>query len=204
VSSLRQPGVHFTPDERAELLATIEDYTDRLSVLVGNLLDMSRISADSVTPLLRAVRWDEALPPWPPEAAVEVRIPHGCPAVEADPVLLERVVANLVENALKHAPQSRIEIVAREGAPSNGRRTGELLVVDHGGGIPAERLVEAFRPFQRPGDAGGYGGGIGLGLAVAKGLTEAMGGRIVAEQTQDGGLTMRVVLPVARDGGEAT
>ncbi|MGN6404322.1 sensor histidine kinase [Sinomonas sp.] len=203
VSSLRQPGVDFDPEEQAELLATIEDYTDRLSVLVGNLLDMSRISADSVTPLLRAVHWGEALPPWPPGARVEVRVPEEAPAVEADPVLLERVVANLVENALKHAPKSAVEIDVRQGAENNGHRTGELRVVDHGGGIPAERIAEAFRPFQHPGDAGGHGGGIGLGLAVAKGFAEAMGGRIVAEETPGGGLTMRVILPLAADGGGA-
>jgi two-component system sensor histidine kinase KdpD len=200
VSSLRQPGVDFTDEERAELLATIEDYTDRLSVLVGNLLDMSRISADSVTPLLRAVRWSEALPPWPPGALVEDRVPEGGPAVEADPVLLERVVANLVENALKHAPGSPVEIEAGTGERrEDGRRTGELRVIDHGSGIPTDLLVAAFHPFQRLGDAGGHGSGIGLGLAVAKGFTEAMGGRIAAEGTPGGGLTMRVILPLAGD-----
>lgn len=207
VSSLRQPGVDFTREEQAELLATIEDYTDRLSVIVGNLLDMSRISADSVTPLLRAVRWPEVLPPWPNNAHIEDRVPDDGPAIVADPVLLERVVANLVENAVKHAPGSRVEIEAGEGSTrENGGRTGELRVIDHGGGIPPDQLVAAFRPFQRPGDAGGHSGGIGLGLAVAKGFTEAMGGRIVAEETPGGGLTMRVVLPLADgpDRAEAT
>jgi two-component system sensor histidine kinase KdpD len=150
------------------------------------------------------VRWPEALPPWPHDAHIDDRVPDEGPAVEADPVLLERVVANLVENAVKHAPGSPVEIEAGEGAArEDGRRTGELRVIDHGGGIPPDQLVAAFRPFQRPGDAGGHGGGIGLGLAVAKGFTEAMGGRIAAEETPGGGLTMRVILPLA-DGGEET
>ncbi|WP_336854562.1 sensor histidine kinase [Sinomonas albida] len=201
VSSLRQNGVDFSPEERAELLATIEDYTDRLSVLVGNLLDMSRISADSVTPLLRAVRWREVVHGWPGagQARVQDRVSAAAPAVEADPVLLERVVANLVENALKHAPDSPVELEAGVGGPGpeGGRLTGELRVVDHGGGIPPDQLLAVFNPFQRSGDSGDRAGGIGLGLAVAKGFVEAMGGRIEAEQTPGGGLTMRVILPLA-------
>ena len=198
VSSLRQPDVDFTREEQAELLETIEDYTDRLSALVGNLLDMSRISADSVTPLLRPVRWREVLPPWPKDAVVEDRVSPGCPPVEADPVLLERVVANLVENALKYAPGLPLELEAGPGeADPSGRAMGELRVVDHGGGIPPEQLMAVFNPFQRVGDASRHGAGIGLGLAVAKGFAEAMGGRISAGQTAGGGLTMRVILPLA-------
>ncbi|MEA5453560.1 ATP-binding protein [Sinomonas sp. JGH33] len=206
VSSLRQPGVDFAPEERAELLATIEDYTDRLSALVGNLLDMSRISADSVTPLLRTVRWREGIPKWPADVAarIEDRVSDGGPAVVADPVLLERVVANLVENAVKHAPGSPIELEAGlAGAGPGGRGSGELRVVDHGAGIPPEQLLAVFSPFQRAGDSGAQASGIGLGLAVAKGFAEAMGGGIVAQQTPGGGLTMRVVLPLAEDDGGA-
>ncbi|WP_415856603.1 sensor histidine kinase, partial [Sinomonas sp. G460-2] len=205
VSSLRQPGVDFSPEERAELLATIEDYTDRLSVLVGNLLDMSRISADSVTPLLRAVRWREIVHEWRGEAEGRVQdwVPAAAPAVEADPVLLERVVANLVENALKHAPESSVELEAGLSDPDPGGATaGELRVIDHGDGIPPDQILAVFSPFQRAGDSGDRTGGVGLGLAVAKGFVEAMGGRIVAGQTPGGGLTMRVILPLAAsDGG---
>ncbi|MDQ4501747.1 ATP-binding protein [Sinomonas sp. ASV322] len=205
VSSLRQPGVDFAPEDRAELLATIEDYTDRLSVLVGNLLDMSRISADSVTPLLRPVRWREGIPSWPGDVAarIEDRVADGGPTVVADPVLLERIVANLVENAVKHAPDSPIELEAGFGEPGpDGGGTGELRVIDHGAGIPPEQLFAVFSPFQRVSDSGGQASGIGLGLAVAKGFAEAMGGGIVAQRTPGGGLTMRVVLPLAEhDGG---
>jgi two-component system sensor histidine kinase KdpD len=206
VSSLRQPSVEFTPEEEAELLGTIEDYTDRLSHVVGNLLDMSRISADTVRPLLRPVVWREVIPRGlADEDRVADLIPANAPAVEADPVLLERAVANLVENALRYAPDAAVELTARSGVQDEaGRPCGVLRVVDHGAGIPPEDLLVVFRPFQRLGD-GTARGGVGLGLAVAKGFVEAMGGRIEAEETPGGGLTMSVALPLsqgaARSGG---
>ncbi|GAB3281549.1 hypothetical protein GCM10027449_22670 [Sinomonas notoginsengisoli] len=199
VSSLRQPSVGFTPEEEAELLGTIEDYTDRLSHVVGNLLDMSRISADNVRPLLRPVTWREVLPRGlPGQDRVVDLIPPNVPAVEADPVLLERVVANLVENALRYAPTGSVELLARSGvAGEDGHPCGVLRVVDHGEGIPPEDLLVVFRPFQRLGDSTAQGG-VGLGLAVAKGFVDAMGGRIEAEETPGGGLTMSVALPLAQ------
>ncbi|WP_433874618.1 sensor histidine kinase [Sinomonas atrocyanea] len=203
VSSLRQPTVEFTREEEAELLGTIEDYTDRLTGLVSNLLDMSRITADTVRPLLRPVAWRDVLPTAALAAgdAVDL-IPANEPMVAADPVLLERVVANLVENALRYAPGAAVEVRARSGVPGpDGRPCGELRVIDHGGGVPPEDLLAIFRPFQRSGDASARGG-VGLGLAVAKGFTEAMGGRIEAEATTGGGLTMVVSLPLW-EGGRA-
>jgi two-component system sensor histidine kinase KdpD len=197
VSSLRQPAIAFSQEEEAELLATIEDYTDRLSHVVGNLLDMSRISADNVRPLLRAVDWRDVLPRGlPDQDRVVDRIPDDAPAVAADPVLLERVIANLVENALRYAPADPVELTAGAAEDGEGLRRGVLRVVDHGAGIPPEDLLAVFRPFQRLGD-GAVQGGVGLGLAVAKGFTEAMGGRIEAERTPGGGLTMSVSLPLA-------
>ncbi|MDQ4488679.1 ATP-binding protein [Sinomonas sp. ASV486] len=198
VSSLRQSSVDFTPEEEAELLGTIEDYTDRLSHVVDNLLDMSRISADNVRPLLRPVAWREVVSRGVAgqERVVDL-IPANAPAVEADPVLLERVVANLVENALRYAPEAPVEITSRSGVEdADGRPCGVLRVVDHGEGIPPEDLLLVFRPFQRLGDDTAKGG-VGLGLAVAKGFVEAMGGRIEAEETPGGGLTMSVALPLA-------
>lgn len=199
VSSLRQPSIEFTAEEEAELLGTIEDYTDRLSHVVGNLLDMSRISADNVRPLLRPVAWREVLPRGlaGQERVVDL-IPANAPAVEADPVLLERAVANLIENALRYAPGAAVELTARSGVEDEaGRPCGVLRVVDHGEGIPPEDLLVVFRPFQRLGDDTAQGG-VGLGLAVAKGFVEAMGGRIEAEETLGGGLTMSVALPLAQ------
>lgn len=199
VSSLRQPSVEFSPEEEAELLGTIEDYTDRLSHVVGNLLDMSRISADTVRPLLRPVTWREVLPRGlAGEDRVADLIPANAPPVDADPVLLERAVANLVENALRYAPDAAVELTARSGVQDEkGRPCGVLRVVDHGAGIPPEDLLVVFRPFQRLGDDTAQGG-VGLGLAVAKGFVEAMGGRIEAEETPGGGLTMSVALPLSQ------
>ncbi|GAB4099412.1 sensor histidine kinase [Sinomonas halotolerans] len=203
VSSLRQPGIAFAPEEETELLATIEDYTDRLALLVDNLLDMSRITADTVRPLLRPVAWRDVIPAavTAPDRLVDL-IPANAPPVRADPVLLERVVANLVENALRYAPGELVELTARSGVPGpDGTPTGQLLVVDHGAGVPPEDILAMFRPFQRLDDAPAHGG-IGLGLAVAKGFIEAMGGRIEAEETPGGGLTMLVSLPLS-EGNQA-
>jgi two-component system sensor histidine kinase KdpD len=203
VGGLRQVGVRYTPEEEQELLATIEDCSDRLEVLVGNLLDMSRLTSDSIKPLLRPVRWYEVIPGGLhgiDPARVRVELPSNMPEVEADPGMLERVLANIVENAVKYAPESDIVLTGSAGvlgtAPVNGRPAGELRIIDHGKGIPADRVVDMFRPFQRLDDAT-QATGVGLGLAVAKGFTEAMGGRLTAEATPGGGLTMVVSLPLS-------
>ncbi|GAA1051281.1 DUF4118 domain-containing protein [Arthrobacter russicus] len=201
VSSLRQEEVHFAPDDEAELLASIESSADRLDALVGNLLDMSRISSDAVNPLLGPVRWSDAIDAallGQPEGAVRLELPPNMPAVEADPGMLERVIANVVENALKYAPDSDLVLVGTvSGIPMiDGHPASELRIVDHGRGVAAEDVVAMFRPFQRLDDVPA-GSGVGLGLAVAKGFTEAMGGVLSAEATPGGGLTMVVRLPLS-------
>lgn len=203
VGGLRQPGVRYTKEEEHELLQTIEECSDRLDTLVGNLLDMSRISSDTATPLLRPVRWYEAVSGGLRGIAtdrVRVELPANMPEVQADPVMLERVIANVVENALKYAPDSDVVLTGAAGgfalSAVDGRPAGELRIIDHGTGVPASQVLEMFRPFQRLGDAGA-GGGVGLGLAVAKGFAEAMGGRLSAEATPGGGLTMVISLPLA-------
>mgnify|MGYP000023424995 CR=1 FL=1 len=203
VGGLRQEGVRYTREEERELLATIEDCSDRLEVLVGNLLDMSRITSDSIKPLLRPVRWYEVIPGGLHGIApgrVRVELPANMPEVEADEGMLERVIANIVENAVKYAPGSDIVLAGSAGglgpATVSGRPAGELRIIDHGTGIPADRVVDMFRPFQRLDDAT-QATGVGLGLAVAKGFTEAMGGRLSAEATPGGGLTMVISLPLS-------
>jgi two-component system sensor histidine kinase KdpD len=122
------------------------------------------------------------------------------PEIDADQGMLERVVANIVENAVKYAPDSDIVVAGAAGGLSPaalaGRPAGELRIIDHGRGIPAERVLDMFRPFQRLDDATAAAG-VGLGLAVAKGFTEAMGGRLAAEPTPGGGLTMVITLPLS-------
>ena len=122
------------------------------------------------------------------------------PEIDADQGMLERVVANIVENAVKYAPDSDIVVAGTAGGLSPatlaGRPAGELRIIDHGRGVPAERVLDMFRPFQRLDDAA-QAAGVGLGLAVAKGFTEAMGGRLAAEPTPGGGLTMVITLPLS-------
>ncbi|CAH0193880.1 MULTISPECIES: DUF4118 domain-containing protein [unclassified Arthrobacter] len=203
VGGLRHDDVHYTQAEEQELLATIEECSDRLDALVGNLLDMSRITSDAVNPLLKPVRWYEVIPgslSAVPAGRVRVDLPPNMPEIDADPGMLERVIANIVENAVKYAPDSDIVLVGAAGGLSpatlGGRPAGELRVIDHGRGIPAERVMEMFRPFQRLDDAP-QTTGIGLGLAVAKGFTDAMGGSLSAEATPGGGLTMIIRLPLS-------
>ncbi|GAB3571599.1 sensor histidine kinase KdpD [Arthrobacter alkaliphilus] len=203
VGGLRQSNVHYTPAEEQELLATIEECSDRLDVLVGNLLDMSRITSDSVDALIRPVRWYEVIPAalhGIPPGRVRVELPGNMPEVDADSGMLERVIANIVENAIKYAPDSDVVLVGAAGGFSSstldGRPSGELRIIDHGQGVPAESVVRMFQPFQRLNDVPSTTG-VGLGLAVAKGFTEAMGGTLTAEETPGGGLTMVIRLPLS-------
>lgn len=202
-SSLRDKSIAFGPAEQEELLATIEHGADRLDRLVSNLLDMSRITADAVAPLLRPVYWNDVVGEALRGTASErlrVLLPDNMPPVDADPGMLERVIANLVENALKYAPESDVVIAGAVGGAGSARigdvPASELSIVDHGSGIPPEKVLAMFRPFQRADDTT-PGTGIGLGLAVAKGFTEAMGGVLLAEPTPGGGLTMVVRLPLS-------
>ena len=203
VGGLRQPGSHYTDDEQQDLLATIDECSDTLDALVGNLLDMSRITSDSVNPLIKPVRWYEVIPAalrGIPAHRVRVELPGNMPEVDADAGMLERVIANIAENAVKYAPDSDVVLVGAAGGLSHaslrGRPAGELRIIDHGQGVPAESVIRVFQPFQRLDDLP-QTTGVGLGLAVAKGFTEAMGGTLTAEQTPGGGLTMVIRLPLS-------
>ena len=205
-SSLRDPSIDWTPDDEAELLATVENGADRLENLVDNLLDLSRLQMGAVTPLLddvdlaTAVSW--ALEPLEVAGRVHVDLPRLHTVVLADTGLLDRVIANLVENALRHTPDGTpIEITAHPAEEETGRV--QLEVIDHGPGIPPGSRDALFAPFQRLGDVPD-GDGLGLGLAVARGLTETMHGRLSAYDTPGGGLTMVVDLPAARAHARAT
>jgi len=196
VTSLRQTDVDWTEAERDGLLATIEASADQLDGLVANLLDASRLQAGAVVAAPGAVALDEVIGAVVlelPGASERVRldVAEDLPLVAADRGLLERVLANLIDNALRHAAGSGpVEVTATAGADS-----AKLAIVDHGPGVPAEERERIFAPFQRPGDRNP--GGVGLGLSVARGFTEAMGGALTAEQSYGGGLTMRVRLPLA-------
>jgi two-component system sensor histidine kinase KdpD len=197
VTSLRSSDVDWTPDERDELLETADESLDRLTRLVDNLLDLSRLQAGVLPVFTRPMALDEILPGVLAElgedaAKVVVDIPHTLPLVEADPALLERVIANLVANAVRHSPGGRSPMVT-------GSSLGELVevrVVDRGPGIPVADRDRVFAAFQRLGDTDNTAG-VGLGLALARGLAEAMGGTLQPEDTPGGGLTMVVSMPAA-------
>jgi two-component system sensor histidine kinase KdpD len=197
VTSLRQRDITWSDELRDEFLAEIEDGVDRLTGLVTNLLGMSRIHAGQVELALRPVALDEIVSVALSSidvrgTCVDVDLADDVPAALADPALLERVVANVVDNACQWAPPgSRVTI--RAGA--QGERVA-LLVVDHGPGIPVRERARVFQPFQRLGDRRADGG-TGLGLAVAAGFVELMGGAIEVEDTPGGGTTMVVTLPAA-------
>ncbi|MFD7706087.1 DUF4118 domain-containing protein [Streptomyces sp. NPDC059786] len=196
VTSLRSADVEWSEDDQAELLAGIEDGADRLDHLVGNLLDMSRLQTGTVTPLIRAIDLDEVVPMalgGVPEDSVDLDIPESLPMVAVDAGLLERSVANLVENAVKYSRAGERVLVA---ASALGDRV-EVRVVDRGPGVPDEAKDRIFAPFQRYGDAP-RGAGVGLGLAVARGFAEAMEGTLDAEDTPGGGLTMVLSLRAVR------
>ncbi|MFF8353027.1 ATP-binding protein [Streptomyces chartreusis] len=198
VSSLRSDDVAWSEEDQAELLEAIEEGADRLDHLVGNLLDMSRLQTGTVTPLIREIDLDEVVPMalgGVPEGSVDLDVPETLPMVAVDKGLLERVVANVVENAVKYSPRDEPVLVS---ASAIADRV-EVRVVDRGPGVPDEAKERIFAPFQRYGDAP-RGAGVGLGLAVARGFAEAMGGTISAEDTPGGGLTMVLSLRVAATG----
>ncbi|MCF6522795.1 ATP-binding protein [Streptomyces sp. JJ36] len=201
VTSLRSGDVDWTPEDEEGLLEAIEEGADRLDHLVGNLLDMSRLQTGTVTPLIRGTDLDEVVPAalgGVPEDSVVLETDEALPMVAVDPGLLERAVANLVENAVKYGPPGE---PVRVRASALGDRV-ELRVCDRGPGVPDSDKERIFAPFQRHGDAP-RGTGVGLGLAVARGFAEAMGGTLEAEDTPGGGMTMVLTLRAAGDHGPA-
>jgi len=204
-SSLRHPDLVLPDEARGELLATIEESTDLLTALVDNLLSMSRLQAGALSVRLEPVAVDAVVAHAVLQmrtatagladdgrADVSVEIPDDLPLVHADPGLLERVVANLVANAVAAGPSAE-PIRLRGGTTAAGVR---IDVVDRGPGVPEEHWDRIFVPFQRLHDRS-TASGLGLGLAIARGFTEAMGGTLTPSRTPGGGLTMTVTLPFA-------
>jgi two-component system sensor histidine kinase KdpD len=197
VTSLRSEDIDWDDADTAELLATADESLDRLTHLVGNLLDMSRLQAGALSLFPRPSGLDEIVARslddlGPAGREITVDIPDTLPAVSADPAILERIVVNLTENALRYSPAGKPPLLA---ASALGDRV-ELRVVDRGPGIPEDDRDRMFVPFQRLGDTDNTTG-VGLGLALARGLTEAMDGTLTAEDTPGGGLTMTISLPAA-------
>ena len=202
VDSLVSQEVAFSDDDRDDLLATAEESLDRLVRLVDNLLDLSRLQAGALGVTLAEIGLEDAVPRALDELgeagrAVRSGITADLPAVAADPGLLERILVNLIANALRFSPPGRPpQITARYHADQV-----ELRVVDRGPGIPEADRDRVFVPFQRMGDRDNHNG-VGLGLALSRGLAEAMGGSLVPETTNGGGLTMVLALPAAVSPGD--
>ncbi len=195
VGTLRQTDIDLSPEDSAALLATIEEGADRLDALIANLLDMSRVQTGSVQPLLRPSSLEEIAPlavrGLDGGERVVLHLPDTVPLVDVDPGLLERALANVVGNALRYSPPERPASLVAE--PGDDPAVVTVLVRDHGPGVAAAARELIFAPFQQLGDATTVDG-VGLGLAVARGFVEAMGGTITAEDTPGGGLTMRIRL----------
>ncbi|MFV2178598.1 ATP-binding protein [Actinomadura sp. LOL_011] len=197
VDSLRSPDVVWSDQDRDELTVMAAESLERLDRLVANLLDMSRLQAGVLGVSRRPIAVEDVVPRaldglGDIDVHVDVSVPAGLPEVAADPALLERVLANLVSNAVRHNPPGEPVLIT---ASAHAARV-QVRVIDRGPGIPPADRDRAFAPFQRLGDRGDRTG-VGLGLALSRGLTEAMGGAIEIEETPGGGLTMVVALPAA-------
>jgi two-component system, OmpR family, sensor histidine kinase KdpD len=194
VSGLRQQGVDWSEEERRELEDTIEDSVDRLDAVIANLLDASRLQAGALAVHLEPVALDEVISAalislGAASADVAVDAPEDLPPVSADRGLLERVLVNLIDNGIVHGGGS-VAVSAFAGAKS-----AKLEIVDHGAGVPADEQDRLFEAFQRLDDRRPTG--VGLGLTVARGFVEAMGGEMGIDTTPGGGMTMRVRLNLA-------
>ena len=197
VGALRSMPEDLSAQDRAELLTTADESLQTLSSLVTDLLDASRLDAGILAVAARPVSAAEVVLPALDElglgpSSVTLDLPTSVPPMQADPVLLQRVLVNLLANATRfNPPGTPIRLSA-----SSLDDVVELRVVDHGPGVPDDRKELIFTPFQRLGDTDNDRG-IGLGLALSKGFTEGMSGTLTAEDTPGGGLTMVVSLPTA-------
>lgn len=196
VSGLRSMCDRLEPRDRDELLETAEESLGTLATLVTDLLDVSRLQAGALAIVTLPTDPADAIVPALDELHlgpdnVELALDSTTPAVSADPVLLQRVLVNLLTNALRHSP---------EGTPvrlttSTFGEIVQIRIIDHGPGIPPDRRDDVFVPFQRLGDTDNTTG-LGLGLAISKGFIEGMHGTLVPEDTPGGGLTMVISSPL--------
>ncbi len=196
-----EPDVDWEDADTREFIRTIDAEADRLHKLVENLLDMSRLQSGALQPVSRRVGLEELVPAALASLGgaaddVLVEVPDDLPRVEVDPTLLERAIANVVDNAIRHGGCQR-PVRVEAGTVANRI---DLRVVDRGLGIEVSQRDRVFEPFQRLGDVPNNAG-VGLGLAVARGFVDALGGELTIEDTPGGGVTMVIGLPVPADVG---
>jgi two-component system sensor histidine kinase KdpD len=198
VGCLRSGDIKLTADDHDELLATADESLDLLTRLAASLLDVSRLQAGVFPVFPRPADLQEIITRslgdiGKAARAVTIRIPPELPPVMVDPPIMERVITNVVANALRYSPEGSPPLLTA----SAGRGRVELRVIDRGPGVPQAGRDQIFVPFRRLGDTEGTTG-VGLGLTVARGLTEAMHGTLEPEQTPGGGLTMAISVPGTR------
>ncbi|MGW3472084.1 DUF4118 domain-containing protein [Saccharopolyspora sp. NPDC000995] len=196
VESLRSDDVAWSTEDEAELLDAAYQSLTRLDRLVANLLDMSRLQADTLGIATQQLAVADTVPQvldgLETSGHVQVQVPEALPDVFADPGLLERVLANLLSNALHYNPPGQAVLVTASALADHV----EVRIIDRGTGIQPDDYDKVFLPFQRLGDHDNHTG-VGLGFALARGLTEAMNGTLTPEETPGGGLTMVLTLPTA-------
>ena len=196
ISSLRNNEVAWTPEDQRELLDSASLSLDQLNHLIENLLDMSRLEAGAIFLNWRNVGVEDVVSGAikslkSPTELIEISIDPELPPIKGDPILLERVIGNLLENALRFNPKGRSITIAAFRVGENI----EIRIIDHGPGLSTKDKSKLFTPFQRLGDRDNSTG-VGLGLAIVKGFTELMNGRISLEETFQAGLTMVLSFPI--------
>jgi len=198
-SALARRDFELAPEDEQDLVATIQDEAARLDRLIGNLLDLSRLEAGAAQPEPEVWPVEELVAQALAETGeaggrVEVELPEDELAVRVDGQQIERVLVNLLENALRYSPRSEPVHVQAVRAPNRVR----VRVVDHGPGIAASDRERIFEPFQSGPDGGR---GAGLGLAIARGFAEANDARVWAESRPGQGATFVLELPAAQNAG---
>lgn len=204
VSDLADATLPLDERDRATLLATVQEETDRLTRLVSNLLDMSRIEAGALVLHRAATPIDELvtdvverLTTMGPRHRIDVDVPDDLPLVDIDYLLIDQVITNLIENASAYSPPGMpIAVTARAIVPG----WVELRVVDHGPGVPDAERRRIFDQFYRLAADRSREGRTGMGLAICQGVVTAHGGEIWVETTPGGGATFVFRLPIARAG----
>jgi two-component system sensor histidine kinase KdpD len=197
-ASLLDREVRWSDAEREEFLATINAEVDRLTRLVHNLLDMSRIEAGALDPRLVESSVGELVGPVVRRARaaspqrVEVELPETLPPVLVDPVQLDQVLTNLLDNARRYAAGGPVQVVAGQAGPAV-----ELRVIDHGPGIPVPERERVFDQFYRLEGGRRRPEGTGMGLAICRGIVHAHGGSLRVETTPGGGATFVLTLPLS-------
>lgn len=202
MARIRNGDIDIGTEQAADLLTTVEESVDQLTMLVANLLDSARLATGAVRPEIGRVDIEPLISrallgirsetdDFTRPGSERVKVAVDCPAVLADAELLERVLANVVDNSLRYAEGSPVRVTAGQ----VGDRV-LIAVADEGPGLPRGAEQQVFAPFQRLVD-GETTIGLGLGLSVAAGFVEAMGGTISASDTPGGGLTVEIELPAA-------